>query len=126
MSARPTDVGLQRVTQAFGAFLACLDAGLHPKLSSEVMTGTNWREGEFDVVISRSELYGVLHEQIEAALKIAVDHGGRLWLDRRDGNLAILFTPPRAYGPIDDDGPTPNEKAEHAARPKRRAKAVAE
>jgi hypothetical protein len=115
---------LERVTRAYAAFLAVLEAGMQPTLTASIQTGLNWREGEYDVLVEGLSHHGVLHEDIETALAIATKHGGRLFLlgsGDEKGTLAILFPYERVPGPDgSDDSAGPGRKA-----PAKRRKKVA-
>lgn len=85
---------------ALAAFVACVVAKLNPSLNAH----TERRNGkaEYEVLIGAGSA-GVIHDQIEAVLRIATDHGGRAFIDTRDlhrtdaewkhGRLCIVWPP---------------------------------
>lgn len=105
---------MPNVDRAYAAFRDALLAGVQPCLDSSIQDGNNWREGEFDVLIRGSSVYGVLHEEIQKLLDIAERHGGRLWFDRNHQTLAILF--PYEHPPGPDGEPSPAETARRKSR----------
>lgn len=113
-----------RIDRAYAAFKDVLDAGMQAELTAANTPETNWRDGEYDVVVRGGGWAGILHEEIASALKIAEKHGGSLFLSAREGpgQLAILFPIERAPGP---DDPSPGEvaaaDARRGKRPRRRA-----
>lgn len=126
MSARKPRSGVStNLDRAVAVTRALLEAGLQPTLNANVQSGNNWREGEYDVVIEGSSLYGVIHEEIVAALAIAEEHGGRLWLSSRaiggDGKLAILFDYKHPPGPIPE---SPMETTRRRSRTKAKGAAA--
>jgi hypothetical protein len=112
------DSGRALTDRAYAAFSDVLLAGMQPTLSSVVQPSSNWRAGEYDVVVRGISHYGVLQEELQATLDIADRHDGRVWLSK-DGELAILFEYPRAPGPDGEESPV------EETRRKSRTKAAA-
>lgn len=96
---------LARIERAYRAFLEIAQAGMQPTLTAALTDATNtvWQEGEYDVVIEPNRTTGILHEQIRAVFEIAERHDGRVWLDRRDGRLCILWPYEHVPGPDIED-----------------------
>lgn len=112
-TTRTDDEAIFRIETAYAAFRDVLDTGLQPSLTATIGGGADWRAGEYDVVIEPNSMTGTMHEQIVQLVAIAEKHGGRVWHDRRDGKLAILFPYDKPFGPGD---PSPVEVEQRRAR----------
>lgn len=100
------------------AFKAIADAGYHATLFA-------WQQGgapiEYSLDLGAPYMTGLLHEDIERLLEVARDHSGRLWLDRQDHRLAMVFTPPSPQGPDGQESAAHGGEALHPQRnPQRR------
>lgn len=107
---------------ALAAFVACVVARLNPTLRAHTQPYSG--EGEYEVLIGGRGVAGVVHEDIEAVLRIAKEHGGRAFIDTRDihrsdaewkqGRLCIVW-PGRS-----PSGPDPESEHEEQVRQGRR------
>lgn len=86
----------EQIHSAMHAWAACLDAKLNPELESldKPYDGL----AEFMVSVNGRGMEGIVHENIEKALQIASDHGGRAWI-APGGYLHIVWPIEGAPGP---------------------------
>jgi hypothetical protein len=117
ITARPTPSEV--LAGPFGAFTDALQAHINVALTSTLMegvSGNHWPNGEYDVLVLGSTMYGVSHEEIATLLEIAKRHDGRLWCDHKTGKLAILFRYDNTPGPEPVEEQAPAETARRTAR----------
>lgn len=103
------------------AFTACVDANLNPSLEAETFPFEG--NAEYAVVVGRRGMRGLIHEEIDAILRIAAEHEGRAWL--HEGTLAIVWPITDPPGPIGEPSSAEAEAERARTRKPRRKGASA-
>lgn len=120
-----TELPTEQQNAALAAFVSCVVARLNPTLRCH--TGKWNGGGEYELLVGGRGMSGIIHEDIEAVLAIATQHGGRAFVtpedlddDERRGRLCIVW-PGRA-----PDGPDPSSEHDaQAAQGRRKPRAGA-
>jgi hypothetical protein len=82
------DLPTEQQNQALRAFVACTVAGLNPSLHA--YTKPHNGAGEYEIIIGGRGMAGIIHEDIEAILRIATEYGGRAFFHVEDRTPGFL------------------------------------
>lgn len=111
----PAKRNAEQLAKAQLAFAAATDAGMQPMLECNGFPN-HQQLAEFNVTLNPNPMQGLLHEDIERALEIATECGGRLWVGPPDDKLSIVWPLPETPdGPGEGRQKAPSQRAKEAA-----------
>jgi hypothetical protein len=103
----------EQLDKAQAAFAEAATAGMQPTLVCDGFP--RHQLAEFSIGLNPNPMAGLIHEELEEALKIATRNGGRCWLGAND-KLSIAWPlPEKAPGPVGQDEQGPAGAAKRAA-----------